>query len=167
MEILGNSPRWTKRRMGEHVQRILVISDDIWWWTTPFKAIKSGQHPNSKTTSKNYHSKDASKWKGNRSRQLPNAPLGHHTMQHQHQCFLSYVQGYLQKNNFTEIEMASSHDLSIAWSWIITWGSSFEETLTSIPLCMAKKYRKWARHNSRPDTRSGQPTTQRSTSPGM
>lgn len=55
---------------------------DIWWWTTPFKAFKSGQHSNSKTTSKNYHSKDASKWKGNRSRQLPNALLRHYARPH-------------------------------------------------------------------------------------
>ena len=75
----------------------------------------------------------------NRSRQLPNALLGHYARPHNAtstSVFLKLCVGVPTKK--IEIEMASSHDPSIAWSWIITWGSSFEETLTPVPLCMAK-----------------------------
>ena len=105
----------------------------------------------------------------NRSRQLPNALLGHYARPHNAtstSVFLKLCVGVpTKKNNFR------NRNGFISWPIYCMKldhkGSSFEETLTPVPLCMAKKYRKWARHNTRPDTRSGQPTTQKSTSPGM
>lgn len=104
----------------------------------------------------------------NRSRQLPNALLGHYARPHNAtstSVFLKLCVGVPTKKNRNRNGIISwpiycmklDHNLGF-----LIWRNPHTSSTMH-----GKKYRKWARHNSRPDTRSGQPTTQRSTSPGM